>query len=167
MPVLWLSVPERTIGHHVMPAEAGESLCDREMKDAANWTPPVPRLRIDFSQIACTYCADLDCAHAGHGNYDSFLFGVGNRAATRTPVHDATNEANACGERAGQIGRQPRRPIFVHGADGGSISGAGGVKSRDADGSSTCNFKSAAFSISAAEILGSLVALANLNKIAA
>jgi hypothetical protein len=35
--VLWLSVPERTIGHHVMPAEAGESLYDREMKEAANW----------------------------------------------------------------------------------------------------------------------------------
>jgi hypothetical protein len=26
----------RTIGHHVMPAEAGESLYDREMKEAAN-----------------------------------------------------------------------------------------------------------------------------------
>jgi hypothetical protein len=66
-------------------------------------------------------------------------------------------------------GRQLRRPFSVHVADGGSISGAGagGVKSRDADGSSTCNFRSAAFSINAAETLGSLVALANPNSISA
>ena len=66
-----------------------------------------------------------------------------------------------------QRGRQLRRPLSVHVADGGSISGGLGVKSRDADGSSTCSFRSAAFSIKAAEILGSVVALANLNKIAA
>ncbi len=59
-----------------------------------------------------------------------------------------------------------RRPLSVHVVDGGSISGTGGVKSQDA-GSSTRNFRSAAFSINAAEILGSLVALANLNIIAA
>ncbi len=64
-------------------------------------------------------------------------------------------------------GRQLRRPLLVHVADGGSISGASGVTSRDAAGSSTRNFRSAAFSINAAEILGSLVALANLNRISA
>ena len=69
--------------------------------------------------------------------------------------------------RSHERGRQLRRPFSIHVADGGSTSGARGDKSRDADGSSTCNFRSAAFSINAAEILGSLVALANLNRIAA
>jgi hypothetical protein len=47
------------------------------------------------------------------------------------------------------------------------MSGARGLRSGCAAGSSTCNLRSAAFSIKAAEILGSLVALANLKRIAA
>jgi hypothetical protein len=53
-----------------------------------------------------------------------------------------------------------------HFAGGGSTSGASGVKSGGFP-SSTCNLKSAALSIRAAEILGSVVALANLKRIAA
>src|SRR5258708_1077827 len=56
-----------------------------------------------------------------------------------------------------------RRPYAV----GGSMSGARGVKPSVAPGSSTCNLRSAALSRRAAEILGSVVALANPNRIAA
>src|SRR5256886_13270411 len=62
-------------------------------------------------------------------------------------------------------GRQLRRPS-VH-AGGGSMSGATGLRSGCAPGSSTCSLRSAALSNRAAEILGSLVALANLKRIAA
>ena len=54
-----------------------------------------------------------------------------------------------------------------HVAGGGSTSGARGVESGCAPGSSTCNLRSAAFAIRAAETIGSLVALANLKRIAA
>src|SRR5258708_36149677 len=63
-------------------------------------------------------------------------------------------------------GRQLRRPYF-HVADGGSMSGASGVTSGDAPSLSTCNFRSAALSNKAAEIFGSVVALASPNRIAA
>jgi hypothetical protein len=54
-----------------------------------------------------------------------------------------------------------------HVASGGSISGASGVISSGAPGSSTFDLRSAALSIRAAEILGSLVALAIPNRIKA
>jgi hypothetical protein len=57
------------------------------------------------------------------------------------------------------------RTILRHVAGGGSMSS--GVISSVAAGSSTFDLRSAALSISAAEILGSLVALAIPNRIAA
>jgi hypothetical protein len=50
---------------------------------------------------------------------------------------------------------------------GGSTSGARGVRSGDVPGPSTCDLRSAALSNRAAEISGSLVALANPNRVAA
>jgi len=50
---------------------------------------------------------------------------------------------------------------------GGSMSGAMGVTSDGTPRSSTCNLRSAALSKRAAEIVGSVVALANPNRIAA
>jgi hypothetical protein len=50
---------------------------------------------------------------------------------------------------------------------GGSISGASGVRSGGVPAASTFNLISAAFSIKAAEILGSLVTLASPKRIAA
>jgi len=74
----------------------------RAMKEAANCGGllPVPRSSFDFCHIARAHCAGLNCAHAGRCNCYSCLFGVGNRAAAPAPVHDATNKANASGERA-------------------------------------------------------------------
>ena len=60
----------------------------------------------------------------------------------------------------------PSAAAFRHVA-GGSMSGAMGVKSGGAPGSSTCNLRSAALSKRAAEILGSVVTLAKPNRIAA
>ena len=62
-------------------------------------------------------------------------------------------------------GRQPGGLTLLH--ERGSMSGARGVRSSSEPGPSTFDLRSAALSIRAADILGSLVALAIPNRIAA
>lgn len=63
--------------------------------------------------------------------------------------------------------RPPTGAAFRHIASGGSMSGAEGLRSGWAPGLSTCCLRSAALSNSAADILGSLVNLANFKRIVA
>jgi hypothetical protein len=98
----------RCAGRHPKHSTTGEIRNERGCQLTASGSAITLRLQSNLRTLS----ADLNCAHAGLGNYYSCLFGIGNRTAARARVRDAADKADACGERARQIGSQPRRPYL-------------------------------------------------------